>query len=386
MKKYFYAGIVIILLVSVALVGYGAYLNYSDENQITKRMEDRTLHLTGAKAKIQNMKQTLNLNTVRLYSEEMTDATALIDGRITAWHVEKNARVQKGTVLATLVNDQIALQIQQATSGVRKAEAAMAQAANSYHRQERLMARNATSKEKFEEAQAQYLASQEGLNEAKAQREQYLVQSSRQEVVSPLDGEVLIIYSREGSYVKGGTPLALVGNFDKLLFALTLDSEESNNFRIGSTFSLTMPASSWAKAYDTEFAAGNKGLKEKITAVVKEISPPPGQTAGVRRIICEIDNSAKILEPLTYNGVTIESDSARPCLTVPLEAMVTSEKNSVFVVKPDNTIELRDVKTGTDDGTNIEVISGLKSDEVVIVGSFEGLKDGTKVDITLQEN
>lgn len=386
MKKYFYLGIVLILLVSVALVGYGAYLNYSDENQITKRMAERSIHLTAAKAKTENLKSTLELNTLRLYSEEMTDATALIDGRLTAWHVEKNSRVQKGAVLATLVNEQISLQIQQATSGVRKAEAVMAQAANSYHRQERLMAKNATSKEKYEESQAQYLAAQEGLNEAIAQREQYLVQSDRQEVIAPLDGEVLIIYNRVGSYVKGGTPLALVGNFDKLLFTLTLSDEDSGHLSVGSTFTLKIPSNSWAKAYDTEFAAGNKGLNETIIATLKEISPPPGQPAGVRRVLFEIDNSARLLEPLTYNNITIESNSGRSCLTVPLEAMINQDHDSVFVVKPDNTLELRKVTTGSDDHKNIEIINGLKADEIVVVGSFEGLKDGLKVDVTLQNN
>ncbi|MBR6012643.1 MAG: efflux RND transporter periplasmic adaptor subunit [Selenomonadaceae bacterium] len=386
MKKYFYAGIVIILLVSIALVGYGAYLNYSDENQITRRMEERVLHLAGAKATVRNLRATLNMDTIKLYSEEMADATALIDGRIVAWHVDKNAKVSKGSLLATLVNDQIALQIQQATSGVRKAEAVMAQAANSYHRQERLMAKNATSKEKYEESQAQYLAAQEGLNEAKAQREQYLVQNERQEVTAPLDGEVLIIYRREGSYVQGGTPLALVGNFEKLLFALTLPDEDAKYFQIGSTVSLKMPITSWAKAYDTEFAAGNKGIDEKITAVVREVSPPPSQSAGVRRLVCEIDNSSRLLEPLTYNGVIVESNISRQCLTVPLEAMVNSDHNAVFVVNSDKTIEKRKVDTGTDDGKNIEVYSGLKGGDVVIVGSFEGLKDGIKVDITLQED
>ena len=89
---------------------------------------------------------------------------------------------------------------------------------------------------------------------------------------------------------------------------------------------------------------------------------------------------------MTYNGITIESNISRKCLTVPLEAMVTSDHDSVFVVKPDNTIELRNVTAGTDDDKNIEIFSGLKEGETVIVGSFDGLKDGMKVDITLQED
>lgn len=386
MKKYFYAGIVIILLTAIALVAYGTYLNYSDENQIANRMQERRLQLTGAAAKTRNLIPSLELETCRLYSEDMTDATALIDGRVTAWHVAKNDRVAKGTVLATLVNDQISLQIQQATSSVKKAEAVVAQSANVYHRQERLMAKNATSKEKFEEAEAQYLASQESLNEAIAQRQQYLVQNDRQEVVSPLEGNVLIIYKREGAYVQGGTPLALVGNFEKLLFALTMSDEDAKYFTVGSSIVLKIPPDSWAKAYDTEFAAGNKGVNEKIIAVVKEVNPPQNQPAGVRRVICEIDNSAHLLEPLTYNNVTIESNVPRHCLTIPADAVISGDENFVYVINKDDTIELRKIETGTTNNKFTEVISGLKENDVVVVGSFDGLTDGLKVSVTLQED
>ena len=52
MKRYFYLGIVIILSMAFAIVGYGAWLNYSDENQIAKRMDSRVVQLTGARADI----------------------------------------------------------------------------------------------------------------------------------------------------------------------------------------------------------------------------------------------------------------------------------------------------------------------------------------------
>ena len=45
---------------------------------------------------------------------------------------------------------------------------------------------------------------------------------------------------------------------------------------------------------------------------------------------------------------------------------------------------LRDVVTGTDDNEQIEILSGLEPGEVVVVESFEGLTDGTKVEVTLE--
>ena len=259
MKRYFFIGIAVILALALALVAYGTWLNVSDEKQIARRMDERVLMLTGAKAQKRSLRPVVEMDAVRLYSENMADAVALVEGRIIEMYVAKNGAVHKGDVLMRLENEKIPLQIQQATAAVRRTEAALAQAANSYHRQERLMAKEATSKEKYEAAEAQYAAAQEALAEAEAQRAQYLVQEDRQNVISPVDGNVLLIYQREGSYVQGGTPLALVGNFDRLLFSVTMDDKYTRHFSVGETAELHFPVQAMNKAYDTEYAAGNQG-------------------------------------------------------------------------------------------------------------------------------
>lgn len=174
MKRYFFIGIAVILALAVALVAYGTWLNVSDENQIARRMDERALTLTGAKVQKRSLHPTIEMDAVRLYSENMADAVALIDGRIIEWYVKKNSAVQKGDTLLRLENDQVLLQIQQAAANVRRAEASLAQAFNSYRRQELLLADNATSKEKYDAAKAQYEAAQETLVEAEAQRDMYI--------------------------------------------------------------------------------------------------------------------------------------------------------------------------------------------------------------------
>ena len=385
MKRYFFIGIAVILALAVALVAYGTWLNVSDEKQIARRMDERVLTLTGARAEKRRIKPTVAMDSVRLYSENMADAMALVNGRIVEMFVTKNSAVHKGDVLMRLENDQIPLQIQQSSANVRRVEAALAQATNSYHRQERLMAKEATSKEKYEEAEAQYKAAQEALAEAEAQQAQYLIQEGRQNVISPVDGNVLLLYQHEGSYVKGGTPLALVGDFNRLLFSVTLDDKHTRYLSVGGTVLLNFPAQSLKKAYDTEYAAGNQGKTGKIVAAIREITPPLSEPAGIRRVLYEIDNRARILEPLTYNGVSIRTDRDYECLVVPLAAMADASHEEVFAVQPDGTVNRREIVTGANDGKYIEILSGLAEGDVVVVESFEGLEDGVKVNVAVEE-
>ena len=178
MKKKFWVAVALILSMAVVIVGWGAWLNYSDEDQIARRMVSRSVELTAAKAARRQLTPTVLLDAIRFSSDSMTDAMALTEGRIVHWNVEKNDEVRQGDVLASMVNENIPLKIQQAESAIARADAMLAQAKSNYERQGRLLDRRATSQAKFEEAEAQYLAAQGARKEAGAQLDQLMVQRS----------------------------------------------------------------------------------------------------------------------------------------------------------------------------------------------------------------
>lgn len=383
-KPYYIVGLVMILFFAVAMVAYGAWLNESGENQIVERMENRTIPLHGAKVQFYDLHPQLKLETVNLYSEEMADAVALIDGRVEKIFVSKNSNVERGQVLFTLLNEDIPLKIQQAESSIARAEAQLANAKNNYARYMRLMERDATSKEKFDEAEANYFASVAALKEAQTVKEQLLVQSARQNVTAPINGEILIMYRQQGAYVTAGTPIALVGNFSRLFFSVPIDDKYARNISVGEKFELSFSNSQiMHKAYGTEYAAGNRGDEQVFFASVREITPSLNEPARLRKVVLEVDNRVGLLEQQTYTGAILKPDWSKKLLCIPLAAMIDSNRNAVFVITPNNTLERRKIKTGIDDGNYIEIISGLSEGETVVTSASEGLEDGMKVTVTL---
>lgn len=384
MRKLYIVGLVLILIFAIAMIGYGAWLNKSGEHQITERMENRTIPLQGAKVTVRDLYPALSLETVNLYSEEMADAVALIDGRIEQIFVSKSSKVNRGQVIFTLVNDEIPLKIQQADSSIAKAEAQLANAKNNYARYTRLRERDATSIEKFDEAEAAYFASEAALKEAQTVKEQLLVQSARQDVIAPIDGEILIVYRQQGAYVQAGTPIALVGNFQRLFFSLPVDDKHAQRLALGEMAELSFTNSKiLRKAYDTEYAAGNRGDAEIFSAAVREIMPSLNEPASLRKIILEVDNRSGLLEQQAYTGAILKFVRPRKFLTVPLAAMIDSSRSAVFVITAQDTLERRAVKTGVDDGRYIEIVSGLQEGETVVTSAAEGLQNGMKVTVTL---
>ncbi|MBR4329417.1 MAG: hypothetical protein IKP71_06145, partial [Candidatus Riflebacteria bacterium] len=73
-------------------------------------------------------------------------------------------------------------------------------------------------------------------------------------------------------------------------------------------------------------------------------------------------------------------------LCIPISCLADSSYSSAFVWNSEkNTIEKHDIKTGSVDGTYIEVFSGLKEGEIVVEDEYSDVKDGVKIEVVLKE-
>ena len=385
MKRYFMVGLGIVLAISLGAIFYGAWLNERGEVQITRRMEERRLTLHGAKAATRRINPRLTVNAINLFSNDMADAVALVNGRIVEVLAPKGSFVRRGDVIFVLENEDIPLQRQEAESNILRAQAELKKAENNYNRYQILKASDAASAQQFDEAEAAYLSAQSSLGVAEAKAAQLSIQESRQQVVAPIDGKVLVLYRQQGAYVQEGTSLALVGDFRFLYFTAPVADEDARYLTIGQEAELVFQSKDFKKVYGTDYAAGNLGSRQTFTATIAQITPPLSEAAAMRNTLWQVDNQFGLLEPQTYGGVSFQSKRSHNALAVPLAAMADGANTSVFVAKADGTIERRTVKTGTNDGSYIEVLSGLSEGEVVVTSGMEGLADGVHAEIILDE-
>ena len=413
MNKFFFIGLGTIVVLIVGLISYGTYLNQQGEAQIAERMSDQSIPLQAVKAQPRQLRPTITLDALNLYSDKMTDAVALIDGRITAVHVQKNQHVDKGQTLFTVTNEAAPIKIRQADidilkaendiinadTDIRKAETALAKARNDLGRYTRLHEREAVTSERYEEAQAVYNEAQANVESARIrrqqlvaqrdyynnQKEQLMLESAHSQVTAPIDGEVLILYRTQGSYVSAGTAMALIGNFRTLYFSMAVENETAQRLTVGEKSTLFFNRADFSKIYDTEYESGNAGTAQQFTANIIEITPPLDEPAALRKIIWEVNNSAGLLESQTYSDVSIQSFVPHRCLTVPLTAMIDPSRTAVFIVNNDQKLVRRSIRAGVDDGTYVEILDGLKDGDIVVTSGAGGLDEGMKVAITLED-
>ena len=78
-----------------------------------------------------------------------------------------------------------------------------------------------------------------------------------------------------------------------------------------------------------------------------------------------------------------KAEVRRPMLLVPKAALrAENGQNVVFVARADGTVERRAIRTGGEDGTQVEVVTGLTKGEQVVTPPAATLKDGAKVRVT----
>ena len=384
MKKYFMIGLGIVLALSLSLILYGAWLNERGEFQIARRMSERSLELQGAKAEKRFIRPSFNLNVINFYSKDMTDAVALSEGRIIECVAPKGSFVRKGDTLFILVNEQLPLQIKQAEANIVSARSEKINKENQYRRYQMLKDKGAVSLQQYDNAEAAYHAAVAALEVAEAKLGDLHIQEERQKVIAPLDGQVLMLYRQPGAYVAGGTPLALVGDFRTLYFSTPVDDKLASHLTLGLDVDLVFRSKDFKKVYDANYAAGNLGSSQRFTASIAEITPPLSEPAAMRNVVWQADNRSGLLEPQTYGDVSLQSRTGHDGLAVPLAAMTDNSRNRVFVAKDGDTIEERMVKTGTDDGSYIEILEGLTEGETVVTSGSEGLRSGTRATVKVQ--
>lgn len=108
------------------------------------------------------------------------------------------------------------------------------------------------------------------------------------------------------------------------------------------------------------------------SGIVEYVYPQLDATTRTIKVRVRADNSDGTLKPNMYANITLLAEPKKNALNIPLEALIRSSKNGhVIVALGDGRFQSRSVITGIESGNKIEILSGLKLGEnVVISGQF----------------
>ena len=130
------------------------------------------------------------------------------------------------------------------------------------------------------------------------------------------------------------------------------------------------------QSIDVVFSDLGKTLPAKVATTSESITP------NSRTLLVELhmDNPNNDIQPGSYAQVRLTSGSLGQVVTLPNNTLLFRAQGlQVGVVKPDNSVELHDIKVGRDFGTTIEIVQGVTLSDKVIVNPSDSLTTGTMV-------
>ena len=289
---------------------------------------------------------------------ETVQVQAQVSGQITARHFQDGSDAKKGDLLFT-----IDPRPYQATLDQAKAQAALDQA--TLKRQEDLRARKVISQQDYDTAQANAQKSQAAAEAAQVNLDYCYIKS-------PINGRVGLRNVDAGNLVGPSTPpLVTIQGLDPIYTDFTVSETDLALVRryLGGP----------NVKVETRSADGSMPPRLGDLYFIDTAVQPGAGTVKARAVTPNPDHS---LWPSEFVRVRFILDVFKNATLVPSQAVQISQNGPfVFVVKPDNTVDLRPVKPGQrQDGDMTVLQSGVQPGETIVVTGQLALAPGTKVD------
>lgn len=348
-----------------------------------------------------------------------------VSGEIIELPIKEGQTVEKGDLLVKINPDLIQAAVSQSQAGLQNVRAQLAQAEASeknaqlnFQRNKSLFEKGVISKSEWDKSVADYdmakansKAAYYNVQSASASVKQSVDNLSRTSIYAPMSGTISKLSVELGERVVGtaqmaGTEIVRVANLQKMEVEVDVNENDIVKVSVGDSAKVEVDAylkrefkgvvTAIANSAESSLTADQvTNFKVKVSILpssykdLTEGKPEsyspfrPGMTATVD-IITNKKNGVIGIPISSIVVKTDTTDSKKPVTGAVSNA--NAQKFEAVYVKDGEEAKLRIVKTGIQDDSNIEIISGLKEGETVITGPYNTvtklLKQGDKVEVS----
>jgi multidrug efflux pump subunit AcrA (membrane-fusion protein) len=337
---------------------------------------------------------------------ETADVAFLVSGRVARVLVEEGQHVNKGQLLAEIEptdyrnafnaaaaqKNAAQATADRADAGLRKQELEQARidferSQDEYKRMKFLVERKSLPPNDFEKVEAAYNASREryqmalegtrkeDIANAAAQAHAAQAQASEEgkrlddtRLLAPISGSIAMRKVDPGQTVSPGTPVFTIVDLNPAKVRVGVPEAEITKVKLGAKAAITLPSLAGREFEGRVGIIGVASEPASRTYTVKIIVPNPGPV-----LLAGMVAEARIFGHATAHA-----------LTVPGEAIIRDAQGApaVFVYFPDRKrVYAHKIEVGPPVGQEIEIRSGLRGDEQVVVAGQQKLREGMLVEI-----
>ena len=381
-------------LLVFALIGYGCYWLYQFETSkkatmASKKgaMRPRVMPVSAAVAREGDLPVYLQgLGTVTAFNT--VSAKTRVDGQLTSVNFHEGQFVHQGDLLAQIDPRpyQVALaqaqgNLQQAKGTLAKDEAALRDAQANAERMQELFRNQIVAKQQLDtqlatadQIRGSITADQAAIAAAQAAIDSANLNLTYTRITAPISGRIGLRQVDAGNMVHASDPtgLAVITQLQPIsvLFNIPEDQLQSVLQRLRQGAKLRVEA--YDRDQRTKLADGT------LLTVDNQIDA----TTGTSRLKAVFPNNDGVLFPNQFVNVKLWLDTKRHVTIVPASAIQRGPTGTfVYLVQPDNTVAVRQVKVGLTEANEVSIDDGLRPGESVVVDGAEKLTEGMKVSL-----
>jgi HlyD family secretion protein len=377
------------------------------------------------KVAVENVEKRTIVETItangKIQPEKEVKISPDVSGEIVELTVKEGDNVEKGQLLLRIKPDNYISQrdrslaeISSAQARRAQADAQFTQAELSYKRNKQLYDQQTISKSDFEQAEATYTvakatvdAAKFAITSAEASLKDANENLTKTSIYAPMTGTVSMLLVELGERVAGtnlmaGTELLRVADLSRMEAQVQVNENDIPRVKLGDTALIEVDA-----YLDQKF----KGIVTEIANSAKTTGVSADQVTNFDVKILVLPQSYQKLvdagdkhpfRPGMSATVDIRTQSKPDILTVPIQSVTTrtdtakiagtpSEKDiRTLVFITDGKYALaKDVKTGIQDNSYIEILSGVALNDKVISSPFSAiskkLSDSTQIEVVKKE-
>jgi len=296
------------------------------------------------------------------------------NGYLKAWYFDIGARVNKGQLLAEIETPEVDQQLQQSRSNLNTAEANLRLAEITRNRYQELLKPNAVSQQDVDNAVGTYNANKAIVEASQANVKQLEALQSFEKIYAPFDGVITARNTDIGDLINSGSN----GNVKTDLFHIAQPGVLRVYVNVPEGYSQVAKPGLGATLSLAEFPG--KQFPGKLVRTSEEIN------SATRTLLVEVDvnNPTGQLISGSYAEVHFTVPGQVSTFIIPVETLLFRSEGLRVAVVTGGKAELVQVTPGHDFGETIEIVSGLKGNESVIVSPPDSIVSGQQVQIAQQ--
>lgn len=287
-------------------------------------------------------------------STEMSGKYRLLTNSRTGKPFMLGDRIEKGQVIIELEDEEYENNI-----GIEAKELSLKMAEQEYKKQKSLFDKGGVTLSELSSAEVSAVNARDSYKLAK-------IQLAYMKIVVPFAGIITDLpYFTDGTKVASGTVVVNLMSYEKLLLEVNLPEKQINQV----VRNLPVRVMNYTLSEDT------------LHGIVQAVSPAISTETRTFVAKLRIDNEKLLLRPGMFVQTEIILDRKDSVIVIPKNVVISNQRGkSVFTVQQ-GTAEQKQVTFGYENKDQVEITSGLKVNDRLVIKGFETLRNRSKVKI-----